>query len=69
MLTHEEFVSLLMIGNLAAFDPPAMIPAEHSDRLIAFGYMADIAGRFRMTTPGRIRIAAGPMTAPDTISN
>jgi hypothetical protein len=42
--------------------PPAVIPSEHSTRLIALGYMADVAGRLRMTTP-RIRIAAGPIAS------
>lgn len=51
-LTSEEFASLLLVGNTSAvFDPPAVIPAE-----IALGYMADLAGRLRMTTDGRLRI-------------
>src|SRR5258706_16404593 len=59
MLTREEFVSLLTVGNTSAVsDPPAVIPAEHRSRLIALGYMADLSGRLRMTTPGRARIAA-----------
>jgi hypothetical protein len=54
MLTHEEFASLLLVGYTPAMNgPPPVIPAEHSARLIALGYMADIAGRLRMTTPGR----------------
>ena len=62
VLTPEEFVSLLLVGYTPATNgPPAVIPPEHSTRLIALGYMADIAGRLRMTTPGRIRIAAGPI--------
>jgi hypothetical protein len=59
MLTHEEFASLLLIGTPSTYGPPTVIPPEHSARLIALGYMADIAGRLRMTTPGRIRLAAG----------
>jgi hypothetical protein len=60
MLTCEEFASLLTIGNTSAvLDPPAVIPADHSAKLIALGYMADLAGKLRMTTPGRVRIAAG----------
>lgn len=59
MLTPEEFASLLTVGNTSFLDPPAVIPAEHSARLIALGYMADLDGRLRMTTPGRSRIAAG----------
>ena len=58
MLTHEEFASLLAIGHTPRNDSPAVIPPEHSARLIALGYMADIAGRLRLTTPGRNRIAA-----------
>jgi hypothetical protein len=59
-LTSDEFVSLLIVGNLCAVtEPPAVIPAEHSARLIALGYMADLCGRLRMTTPGRHRIAEG----------
>jgi hypothetical protein len=51
-----------LVGCTPAINgPPAVIPSEHSTRLIALGYMADIAGRLRMTTPGRIRIAAGPI--------
>jgi hypothetical protein len=59
MLTCEEFASLLTVGNTSAvLEPPAVIPAEHSARLIVLGYMADLAGRLRMTTAGRARIAA-----------
>jgi hypothetical protein len=62
MLTPEEFASLLTIGNTSAVTrPPAMIPAEHSARLIALGYMVDLEGRLRMTTQGRIRIYAGQL--------
>ncbi|MBR1152488.1 hypothetical protein [Bradyrhizobium sp. JYMT SZCCT0428] len=59
MLTHQEFASLLAVGHTAVNDRPAVIPAEHSARLIALGYMADIAGKLRLTTPGKNRIAAG----------
>jgi hypothetical protein len=55
MLSPEEFAFLLLVGNTSAVrDPPAVIPAEHSARLIALGYMVDIAVRLRMTTQGRI---------------
>ena len=58
-VTCEEFASLLKVANTnAVLDPPAVIPAEHSARLIELGYMADLAGRLRMTTVGRQRIAA-----------
>jgi hypothetical protein len=60
ILTHEEFASLLTVGKTSAvMDPPAVIPADHSAKLIALYYMANLDGRLRMTTTGRIRIAAG----------
>jgi hypothetical protein len=59
-LTREEFASLLTVGDTSAVtDPPAVIPAEHGARLIGLGYMADLGGRLRMTTTGRLRIAKG----------
>jgi hypothetical protein len=57
-LSPEEFASLLLVGNTPVSGPTPAIPAAHSARLIALGYMADIAGRLRMTTPGRFRIYA-----------
>jgi hypothetical protein len=58
-LTREEFASLLKVGNTrAVLEPPAVIPSEHSSRLIGLGYMVDLAGRLRMTATGRYRIAA-----------
>jgi hypothetical protein len=69
-LTPEEFASLLTVGNTCAVrEPPAVIPAEHSARLIGLGYIADLAGRLRMTTPGRSRIAAGFRNRPLPLSD
>jgi len=62
-LTREEFASLLKVGNCSVLDPPATIPVKHSAKLIALGYMVDLKGRLRMTTPGRQRIAVGPKQA------
>ena len=59
MLTLEEFASLLLIGTPSTYGPLPVIPYEHSARLIALGYMVDIQGRLRMTTPGRQRLAVG----------
>jgi hypothetical protein len=60
LLTSEEFASLFTVGNTSAVtDPPAVIPADYSAKLIALGYMADLDGRLRMTTPGRQRIREG----------
>jgi hypothetical protein len=61
MLTTEEFASLLTVGEAPENRSPPAIPAAHSARLIALGYMVDRAGRLRMTAPGRIRIYAGQL--------
>jgi hypothetical protein len=63
MLTREEFAALLAVGHTPGNDRPTVIAPEHSARLIALGYMADIAGRLRLTTPGRHLIAAGIATS------
>ena len=60
-LTNEEFASLLTVGNAHVRSSAPVIPAEHSARLIALGYMVCLAGRLRMTTPGRVRIYAGQL--------
>ena len=39
-------------------------PSEHSIRLIALGYIADIQGMLRMTTPGSNRLASGMLPPP-----
>jgi len=62
ILTPEEFASLLRVGDLSAFrDAPAVIQAEHRTRLVALGYLVDLDGRLRMTTPGRYRIYTGQL--------
>jgi hypothetical protein len=54
-LTPEEFASLLTVGNTCAVrEPPAVIPAQHRARLIELGYMVNLRGRLRMTTPSRM---------------
>jgi hypothetical protein len=68
-LTREEFASLLTVGSATTRDPAAVIPDEHSALLIGLGYMANISGRLRMTTPGRSRIAAGFKNKPLPISH
>jgi hypothetical protein len=59
VLTRGEFASLLTVGRCSILEPPPVISAQHSARLIGLGYITDIAGRLRMTTPGRQRMAAG----------
>jgi hypothetical protein len=62
VLPPEEFASLPRVADSSAFrNAPAVIPADHSDRLIALGYMVDLEGRLRMTTQGRIRIYVGQL--------
>jgi hypothetical protein len=68
-LTREEFASLLTVGNTTVLEPPAVIPAEHRARLIGLGYMVDLLGRLRMTTPGRGRIAAANSKAGSKWAN
>jgi UDP-N-acetylglucosamine acyltransferase len=59
-ITREEFISLNKVGiAYAASAASAVIPTNHSLRLIALSYIVDINGRFRMTAPGRARIEAG----------
>ena len=58
-LSEEEFASLLAVGNTPVNGHPAGIPTEHSARLIGLGYMVDLSGKLRMTTPGRLRMATG----------
>jgi hypothetical protein len=60
-LTLAEFASLVTVGNAPMHGSAPLIPAAHRARLIALGYMVDIAGRLRMTTPGRIRLYAGQL--------
>ena len=64
-LTPEEFASLLTVGNTSVNSPAPAIPAEHAALLMTLGYMVDLEGRLRMTTPGRIRIYAGQLASRD----
>jgi hypothetical protein len=41
-LTQDEFASLLAVGNARVNSSAPLIPAAHSDRLIALGYMVDL---------------------------
>ncbi|MBR1211268.1 hypothetical protein [Bradyrhizobium sp. JYMT SZCCT0180] len=61
LLNPDEFDSLLAVGKTPINRCAPAIPAAHSARLIALGYMVDLEGRLRMTTPGRIRIYAGQL--------
>jgi hypothetical protein len=65
MLTDEEFASLLLVGNVPVNGRAPPIPAAHAHRLIALGYMVDLSGTLRMTTPGRVRIYAANSRPPE----
>jgi hypothetical protein len=43
-LTPEEFASLLTVSNTSVRCSAPAIPAEHSARLIALGYMLHLEG-------------------------
>jgi hypothetical protein len=43
-LTREECASLCVVGNTRINGAAPVIPVEHSTRLIALGYLADIGG-------------------------
>jgi hypothetical protein len=61
LLNLEELASLLAVGNTPVNSQAPLVPAAHSARLIALGYMVDLAGRLRITTTGRIAIYAGQL--------
>jgi hypothetical protein len=63
-LSFKEFASLLVVANARIDDPAPVIPTKHSAKLIALGYIADLEGRLRVTTPGRSRTRAGQQS-PD----
>jgi hypothetical protein len=44
-LTRDEFASLVTVGNTRVSSDAPAIPAEHSARLIALGYMIYFKGR------------------------
>jgi hypothetical protein len=57
-LTLREFTTLFEVGNARVNGAAPAIPAERSARIIALGYMVDTADGLRLTTLGRIQIAA-----------
>ena len=56
-LSREEFASLQEIGKGGRIQ--RIIPAEHRDRLISLGYIAERLHGLRLTDAGRTRLAAG----------
>jgi hypothetical protein len=50
-----------MVDDAAVNSSTHPIPAAHSARLIAMGYMADLEGKLRITSTGRYRIYAAQL--------
>ena len=57
-LTRDQFISLLMVGDVAPNGLAPIIPMDHETLLIRLGYVVNLQGRLRMTTPGRQRMAS-----------
>ena len=57
VLTLDQFVSLLMVGDERPNDPAPIIPIDHETLLIRLAYVVKLQGRLRVTTSGRMRIA------------
>ena len=58
ILTLDQLVSLLMVGDERQSDPEPIIPIDHETLLIRIGYVVKLQGRLRVTTSGRMRIAS-----------
>ena len=58
LLTRDQFISLLMVGDARPNGPAPIIPIDHETLLIRLGFVVNLQGLLRMTTPGRLRIAS-----------
>jgi hypothetical protein len=59
-LSHKK---LTTVGDAPVHGSAPAIPAEHSARLIALGYMVHLEGRLRTITPGKVRLDSSPIEA------
>lgn len=57
-LTRDQFISLLMVADAGPNSHAPIIPIDHETPLVGLGYVANLQGKLRMTTPGRERIAS-----------
>jgi hypothetical protein len=64
-LTHDQFISLLMIGDMGPTDLSPYLPIDEERLLIRLGYVQNLNGRLSMTPPGRVRIASRAAGARD----
>jgi hypothetical protein len=53
---RDQFISLLMVGDAGPNGHAPIIPIDHETLFIRLGYVVNLQGRLRMTTPGRRRI-------------
>ncbi len=56
-LTDDQFISLLMVGNMGPKDLSPYLPIDDERQLIRLGYVQNDHGRLSMTPSGRVRIA------------
>jgi hypothetical protein len=57
-LTRDQFISLLMVGDVTPSGLAPIIPIDHEALLIRLGYVVNLQGRLRITTHGRLRLAS-----------
>jgi len=57
-LNSDQFISLLMVGDVTPTGRAATIPIDHETLLVRLGYVVNLQGRLRITTHGRLRLAS-----------
>ena len=57
-LTRDQFISLLMVGDVTPNGLAPIIPIDHETLLVRLGYVVNLEGRLRITTHGRQRLAS-----------
>ena len=57
-LTRDQFISLLMVGDVTPSGLAPIIPIDHETLLVRLGYVVNLQGRLRITTHGRQRLAS-----------
>lgn len=56
VLTRDQFISLLMVGDMGPGSFSPFIPIDDERLLISLGYVEKQRGRLSMTAPGRARM-------------
>jgi hypothetical protein len=57
-LTRNQFISLLMVGDVTPTRLAPIIPIDHETLLVRLGDVVNLQGRLRITTHGRQRLAS-----------